>query len=394
MAISPEEKVKRPNGVGSIYFDKTGKRWIASIIDINEKRIVKTCKLKRDLHKLETWLVEQKNAKEQGVATRSLHPKMTVAEFLNGWCDDNQYQMKANTYRYYKQTIKNRIEPFIGKLNAAKLSTKSVNSLIKQMFTHGYSETTVKGACRTLSSAYNHAISENEMPLNPVIKAKVPQGESVSSKAIPREDFIKIYREAMKNPWMHARVEIGMMMGLRPGEVAGLKWTDIDNYKMELTIERQIQRVKGKGLAIEKVKQKSGSRPIPISTQQLEILETLKKFQDTVGISSRNDENWIFPNSDGGRLSPEVDRKRWKALMVSAWVPSYERYQMRKTAFTNLAETLDTRTLMSYSGHTQVKTLLNSYVSPNNATLQRGLRHQDQIRAEVLNKKPPKLRAV
>ena len=39
----------------------------------------------------------------------------------------------------------------------------------------------------------------------------------------------------------------GVRVGIRPGEVLGLRWSDFDLPKKELTINRQIQYEKGKG---------------------------------------------------------------------------------------------------------------------------------------------------
>lgn len=52
-----------------------------------------------------------------------------------------------------------------------------------------------------------------------------------------------------------------MMMGLRPGEVRGLKWSDINWDERTLTIERQLQRVKAEGLVFRQVKQGSPNNP-------------------------------------------------------------------------------------------------------------------------------------
>jgi hypothetical protein len=53
----------------------------------------------------------------------------------------------------------------------------------------------------------------------------------------------------------------------------------------------------------------------------------------------------------------------WKQLLVKSGVKHYQRYQMRKTAFSNLyAELGDIRKLLDYSGHSQVSTVMKSYV--------------------------------
>ena len=67
-----------------------------------------------------------------------------------------------------------------------------------------------------------------DFPQNPMLRVKKPKLQSKPTKQIPHEDFQKIYLESAKDPFMHARVEVGMMMGLLPGEVHGLQWEDLD----------------------------------------------------------------------------------------------------------------------------------------------------------------------
>ena len=45
-----------------------------------------------------------------------------------------------------------------------------------------------------------------------------------------------------------------------------------------------------------------------------------------------------------------------------AGVPDYQLYQLRKTAFTAMAGQTDLKTLMEFSGHTQVSTVIGNYV--------------------------------
>ena len=75
------------------------------------------------------------------------------------------------------------------------------------------------------------------------------------------------------------------------------------------------------------------------------------------------DEGLLFPNSIGSKLDDKRDTSLWNKLLTEAGVTHYQRYQMRKTAFSNLyAELGDIRKLMDYSGHSQVSTVMKSYV--------------------------------
>ena len=84
-------------------------------------------------------------------------------------------------------------------------------------------------------------------------------------------------------------------------------------------------------------------------------------------------------------MDPKRDHKSWKELLKAAGVKTdYTRYQMRKTAFTNLAVSgVDLRTIMEISGHKQVSTLINSYVHPTSESMRAAMDIQDQRRAQT-----------
>jgi site-specific recombinase XerD len=394
MAISPKVREKRANGTGRLYKDYTRDRWVAAFEFEKGKPIYKTTRYKKDIYILEEWLIEQRHAKEHGVGTRSLHPKMTLSEFLTNWNQNRRHEVKANTIRYYQQSIDHRISPFIGDLIASKMTKKAILGFIMVLREKGYSGSTIRGACITINAAFNHAVMVGDMPFNPMKDIKIPEANSKPAKPIKKSDFAKIYNEATKDPWLHARVEVGIFMGRRPAEVAGLKWRDLDLEENRLIIERQIIREKGLGLVIDSPKQKV-EQDIPLSKDQIQIFMKLKQSQDDSGLTKKNDEGWIFPNSYGGRLSPEVDKKRWNKLLEAAWVPHYQRYQMRKTAFSNLNSSgMDAKSLQKYSGHADIRTLMDSYVFGTTEAEIKALQFQDSLRNNIKAHEKPRLRVV
>ena len=394
MATSPVKREKRANGTGRLYKDHKQDRWVASFEFVKGRPIYKTTKYKKNIHVLEEWLAEQRYAKEHGVTTRTLIPNMTVTEFLTNWNQGRKHEIKTNSFRYYQQSIDHRIKPYIGELNASKLSTKSIVDFISALKKDRYSDSTIRGACITLNAAYKHAVKVGDIPFNPVKDIEIPDANSKPAKPIKKSDFAKIYNEAKKDPWMHARVEVGMFMGRRPAEGAGLKWSDLDLEEKRLIVQRQILREKGVGLVIDTPKQDE-DQDIPLSDEQISILLNLRQHQDATGITRLNDEEWIFPNSKGGRLSPEVDRKRWNQLLEACWVKHYQRYQMRKTAFTNLNSSgMDTAALQKYSGHADVRTLMTSYVFGTTEAEIKALAFQDELRNSIQAIETPRLRAI
>ena len=356
---TPVSRRSRANGEGSVYLVKNRNCWGASIKNLLEVRITKTFQTKDEAH---AWLLEQKKLRSQGLYSNDENLKQTVAEYLLEWVEHNRNQKKPATTRNYSERIRNQINPRIGYLKATALSPRAIEDLISQLISAGYAPGTIYATFRTLSAAYSDGVRLGLLSQNPTTRVKLPKLTSTPMKQITRQDAAKIYSCAMQTPSMHARVELGMVCGLRPGEVLGLLWSDIDWDERMLTISRQVQRVAGQGLVFQSVKQ-GEQRKIVLTDEQISILRSHKEMQDVYRPTFSVDEGLIFPNSLGSKLDDKRDSYLWKKLLRLAGVKSYQRYQMRKTAFSNLyAELGDVRKLMDYSGHSQVSTVMRSYV--------------------------------
>jgi integrase len=374
---------KRANGQGTIYVigrrsDGRPNKFRAEIFDINH---VRRTKVSRNLKDAEDWLAQQKSARDKGEITYAVSPKLTVGEFLIQWIENRKPQLKFNTYKSYKASIHTRINPYIGNLNAAKLSPIAVEQLISTLIQAGYKAGSINGAYRTLRAAYKHAVKVQLLPSNPIARVSEPKLASISPKPIPKMDWEKIYFEASKDPYMHARIEIGGVCGNRSGEVRGFLWSDLDVENGILWVERQVLEAPGVGLYFDLPKT-NDRRPVYLSTEQVEILLRHKRYQSLSKAHWKEDLDLIFPNSVGKMMDSKLDRKKFNSLCAKAGVPNYQITRMRKTAFTNIAKLTDLKTAMDYSGHKQSSTLIKSYIFSTPESVQRLLKGIDDSRPE------------
>jgi integrase len=354
-------KPKRANGRGSIYQIRKSngrKVWKAAIKDINGKLRTKNF---TKLSEAEDWVADQRRARDLGENTYATNPKMTVAEFLVGWANTQYGPDQESTQRSYLSVIKNHISPAIGKIKAAELNTKTVENLFRDMHANGFGAGTIRITRAALSAAYNDAVRLGDLVRNPVRNTKMPSVIPKISKPLPRDDWEKVYLEAAKDPYMHARIEIAGMYGLRPGEALGLKWSDLNLSNQTLLVERQVQRSKGKGLVLKPVKQKT-ARTLKLHATTIQILLTHKRHQALQKAVWIEDTDLVFTNSLGKLVDEKKDRLTFKKLLQMASVKDYQLYQLRKTAFTNMASQTDLKTLMEFSGHSQLSTVIQSYV--------------------------------
>jgi len=378
-------KPKRANGRGSIYqITKSNGRkvWKAAIKDINGKLRTKNF---TKLSEAEDWVADQRRARDLGENTYATNPKMTVAEFLVDWVNTQYGPDQESTQRSYLSVIKNHIAPAIGKIKAAELNTKTVESLFRDMHAKGFGAGTIRITRAALSAAYNDAVRLGDLVRNPVRNTKMPHVTAKTTKPLPRTDWEKVYLEATKNPRMHARMEVAGMLGLRPGEALGLKWSDLNTEECTLLIERQVQRAKGQGLILKTVKQKT-TRTLKISLETVRILLTHKRHQSLNKAKWIEDNDLMFPNTVGKLGDEKSDRLAFKNLLNAAGVIDFQLYQLRKTAFTAMAGQTDLKTLMEFSGHTQVSTVIGNYVFATNESMDLAIGKMDKLRPVQLKK--------
>ncbi len=376
-------KPKRANGRGSIYQvpKPNGRKiWKAAVKDINGKLRTKNFTKQSEA---EDWVADQRRARDLGENTYATNPKTTVAEFLVGWANTQYGPDQESTQRSYLSVIKNHIAPAIGKIKAAELNTKTVESLLRDMHANGLGAGTIRITRAALSAAYNDAVRLGDLVRNPVRNTKMPNVTAKTTKPLPRAEWEKVYLEAMKNSRMHARIEVAGMLGLRPGEALGLKWSDLNIDKCTLLIERQVQRAKGQGLVLKPVKQKT-ARTLKISQETVQILVTHKRHQSLNKAKWTEDNDLIFPNTVGKLGDEKSDRLAFKNLLTAAGVPDCQLYQLRKTAFTAMAGQTDLKTLMEFSGHTQVSTVIGNYVFATSESMDLAIGKMDRLRPSAI----------
>ena len=73
-------------------------------------------------------------------------------------------------------------------------------------------------------------------------------------------------------------------------------------------------------------------------------------------------------------------RLAFKNLLTAAGVPDYQLYQLRKTAFTAMAGQTDLKTLMEFSRHAQVSTVIGNYVFATSESMAKAITELDKQR--------------
>jgi integrase len=378
---SNAKQEKRANGQGSIYFDRVKNRYVVAVPDFNDstKRRKKFFYTKREA---ESFLFEYLTNKGMGRSSFSANPKVRVSAFLDSWL--GTVQKEPETIRSYNTTIRNWINPHLGQVRVEELHPAVIEGLYNKLAGLQFSNSVLHLTHTVFSLAFKDATRLGLVSYNPMTSVKKLTKQVTPSKHIPKTDADAIYAEASKDPYQQARCELGMVKGIRPGEVLGLQWSDIDWELGTITIERQLQRQKGMGLIFKGLKTHN-SRVLPLSVEQMEILKVHQFAQETAKVfwsGQAANYNLIFPNNNGLPKDSKADHRDWKKLLTNAGVKTnYTRYQMRKTAITNhITHGVDEKTTATIAGHSSPSVTMKHYANATTASMLAALKVEDAMR--------------
>ena len=154
---------------------------------------------------------------------------------------------------------------------------------------------------------------------------------------------------------------LSLFMGLRIGELCGLKWEDVDFQHKILHIRRTVQRIASANgnrktkIVISAPKSATSFRDIAIPDF---LIQYFRMFRDKA--------DFFILSASEKPVEPRTMQYRYKKILQAAEIGNHNYHKLRHTFATNCAEHgFDVKTLSQVLGHSSVSLTLNRYVHPN-----------------------------
>ena len=296
------------------------------------------------------------------VASRYLSGRyITVGKVYEEWLNAVVNRVKESTLANYKAKFEKHILPKFGDIPCADLSAGRINEFINKKLAEGLSASYVRDIFTVFKSMLKYAQEEYGFRLslkNVVLpKAEKKQIEKISD--IEQKRLISYLRENMSLTAFG--ILISLFMGLRIGELCGLKWSDVDFQNKILHIRRTVQRIsldngsRKTKVIISTPKSETSFRSVTIPDF---IMDYFEKFCSEA-------DSFILSGSDKV-IEPRTMQYRYKKILKSAEIVNHNFHKLRHTFATNYAEKgFDVKTLSAILGHSSVNLTLNRYVHPD-----------------------------
>ncbi len=157
--------------------------------------------------------------------------RTTLAKYLDDWLGHTKASVTPRTHERYAEIVANYLDPVLGKMLLTKLQPFAISTAydtIRASRKKGegpLSARTILHCHRVLSAALRQAVRWRLLPYNPAADVKPPKIERRRINTYTLTEAADVL-EAMRGSWMHVPAMLGVLCGLRRGEIeAAVRWT-------------------------------------------------------------------------------------------------------------------------------------------------------------------------
>lgn len=296
------------------------------------------------------------------IATRYLSGRyITVGKVYQEWLNAVVNRVKESTLANYRNKFEKHILPEFGDIPCADLTAGRINAFINKKLADGLSASYVRDIFTVFKTMLKYAQEEYGFRLS-LKNVVLPKAERNQVEKISDTEQKKLVSYLKANMSLTAfGILLSLFMGLRIGEICGLKWEDIDFQNKILHIHRTVQRISSTNgnrktkIVISTPKSATSFRDIAIPDALMRYFEMFRDEAD----------HFILSGTDKP-VEPRTMQYRYKKILQSAKVENHNYHKLRHTFATNSAEKgFNVKALSAVLGHSSVTLTLNRYIHPD-----------------------------
>jgi len=166
-----------------------------------------------------------------------------LAPFLQEWLSTTIEPncLSVNTAASYRGIVERHLIPALGKKRLRDITVLDVDHLLYEKYESGLSGSTVQRIRMILVKALRHAERRDLVHRNVAALTDLRRATRREGRSLTPDQARKLLMASDNHP-LGVTVQLGLYLGLRPGEVLGLQWSDIDFVERTVTIQRSLKR--------------------------------------------------------------------------------------------------------------------------------------------------------
>jgi integrase len=358
---------KRGNGEGTIAKRADG-RYVAAI-----------CVTRPDGTRGRKWLYGRTRAEvaaelarlakhvDSGAVVPTRSP--TLSDYLTYWHAEVVLPARRpTTVAKYRTAIELYLRPGLGSHHLDKLTVATVQRYLNTRRASGDSVAKLEMIKVVLSSALSCAMREELVTRNVAQLVTLPTEPRARRTAWTAAQARVFLRAAVDDPAYPVFV-LALVYGLRRGEIAALRWEDVDFNGGRIFVRASLVRVDGR-LVRGPVKSAAGVRALPLvalSRAALIAARDRQAEQRTAAGKPEHVTDWqetgyVFTTRSGRPVEPRNLSRSFDRIVTAAGLPNIVFHDLRRTAATMLKSLgIPARDAQTILGHANIAVTLGVY---------------------------------
>lgn len=260
---------------------------------------------------------------------------ITLESWLNYWLEDVVRQnLEYTTHHCYQNMVKNHIVPALGDIPLQELMPYHIQRYYTEMTrTKQLSTNTVHKHHILLHTALKLAFRQGVLLYNPIDRVEPPK-EHPTQRRFYTPQQLKRLLETVDGTDLELVIKLAGYLGLRRGEICGLRWKDVD-FEQNIIFIRSTRTTAG-GVVVEK-KPKSENSTRCLSIEELpDLIELLlrtrhQQCSDRTELLTEYDGGYVLTRADGHPRNPDQVTRRVNEFISAHCLPPITVHGLRHT---------------------------------------------------------------
>jgi integrase len=335
--------------------------------------VTKTCNSQSEARKIHSALLAQRESNKLIAGER-----VTLQKYATDVLMTSSDYTSDRTRDGYFRLLRTHVFPVLGANVLREINSRQIESLLGEI-RNKKAAGTVNNVRVALSKVFSEALRHQLVPFNPVaLTKKAKRGEfEPTNVCLPwSKEEVAQALSAASGTSMEVPLTLAVALGVRRGELLGLRWQAIDFEYETVSIEETIHReslIQRDGSTISRVvvgppKTASSRRINQLSRPVLDLLRRHKLEQEIQKLSAGDkwvETGYVLTNKFGGPLDESKFAHRYRSFLRKHGIRPIRIHDIRHTFATLLIEE-DPGQLASVSkalGHSSIAITMDVYAS-------------------------------